>query len=45
MSAFDPSRTLPFFFKENLMSEQSRPYEPLTSENSALILIDHQVGL
>ena len=27
------------------MSEQPRPYEPLTSENAALILIDHQVGL
>ena len=27
------------------MSEQSRPYEPLTSENAALILVDHQVRL
>src|ERR1700735_1521591 len=27
------------------MFEQLRPYEPLTSENAALILIDHQVGL
>ena len=27
------------------MPEQPRPYEPLTSENSALILVDHQVGL
>ena len=27
------------------MSEPTRPYEPLTSENAALILIDHQVGL
>ena len=27
------------------MSEQPHPYEPLTSENAALILIDHQVGL
>ena len=33
------------FLKENVMSEQPRPYEPLTSENAALILIDHQVGL
>jgi nicotinamidase-related amidase len=33
------------FLKENVMSEQLRPYEPLTSENAALILIDHQVGL
>ena len=27
------------------MSEQSRLYEPLTSEPAALILVDHQVGL
>jgi len=27
------------------MFEQTRPYEPLSSENAALILIDHQVGL
>jgi nicotinamidase-related amidase len=27
------------------MSEPIRPYEPLTSENAALLLIDHQVGL
>src|ERR1700677_895587 len=27
------------------MPNQIRPYEPLTSENAALILIDHQVGL
>ena len=27
------------------MSEQVRPYETLTSENAALILVDHQVGL
>ena len=27
------------------MSNQVRPYEPLTSENSALVLVDHQVGL
>ena len=27
------------------MSEQPHPYEPLTSENAALTLIDHQVGL
>ena len=33
------------FLKENVMSEQPRLYEPLTSENAALILIDHQVGL
>jgi nicotinamidase-related amidase len=27
------------------MSNGVRPYEPLTSENAALILVDHQVGL
>ena len=27
------------------MSNQTRPYEPLTSENAAVILVDHQVGL
>ena len=27
------------------MSNPMRPYEPLTSENAALVLIDHQVGL
>jgi nicotinamidase-related amidase len=31
--------------KEDLMTNQTRPYEPLTSENGALVLIDHQVGL
>ena len=27
------------------MANQSRPYEPLTSQNAALVLVDHQVGL
>src|ERR1051325_5235347 len=27
------------------MTNQIRPYEPLTSENATLILVDHQVGL
>src|SRR5258708_15549216 len=27
------------------MTEPIHPYEPLTSENAALVLIDHQVGL
>jgi nicotinamidase-related amidase len=31
--------------EENVMSNPTRPYEPLTSENAALVLIDHQVGL
>src|SRR5215467_15324147 len=27
------------------MSTQPRSYEPLTSDNAALVLVDHQVGL
>jgi len=27
------------------MTNQIRSYEPLTSENAALVLVDHQVGL
>jgi nicotinamidase-related amidase len=27
------------------MFDRSRPYEPLTSENAALVLVDHQLGL
>lgn len=27
------------------MNDQVRPYEALTSQNAALILVDHQVGL
>jgi hypothetical protein len=27
------------------MFEPARPYEPLTSKNAAVVLIDHQVGL
>ena len=27
------------------MNNQERPYEPLTSQNAALVLVDHQVGL
>jgi nicotinamidase-related amidase len=33
------------FLQENVMPESIRPYEPLTSENAALVLVDHQVGL
>ncbi len=33
------------FLHEDIMSDPMRPYEPLTSENAALVLIDHQVGL
>jgi len=31
--------------KENLMPNSVRTYQPLTPENAALVLIDHQVGL
>jgi nicotinamidase-related amidase len=27
------------------MANQTRPYEPLTSQNAALVLVDHQIGL
>jgi nicotinamidase-related amidase len=27
------------------VTNQSKPYEPLTADNSALILVDHQIGL
>jgi nicotinamidase-related amidase len=27
------------------MSNQAQSYEPLTSDNAALVLIDHQIGL
>src|SRR5947207_12362438 len=33
------------FLQEDVMSDPTRPYEPLTSENAALVLVDHQVGL
>ena len=32
-------------FQEKIMSNPIRPYEPLTSENAALVLVDHQIGL
>src|SRR4029077_7756661 len=31
--------------KENAVSNQMRPYEALTSENAALVLVDHQIGI
>src|SRR5438094_2985438 len=31
--------------KENTMNSQAHPYQPLTSENAAVVLVDHQVGL
>jgi hypothetical protein len=44
-STADRSRNPLSFLQENDMSDPTRPYEPLTSENAVLILIDHQVGL
>jgi nicotinamidase-related amidase len=40
-----PATTHFLSLKENVMPDSTRPYEPLTSENAALVLIDHQVGL
>ena len=31
--------------RESTMNGQAQPYQPLTSENAALVLVDHQVGL
>src|SRR6266852_2877864 len=31
--------------KKNTMNSQAQPYQPLTSENAAVVLVDHQVGL
>src|SRR4029450_9043442 len=31
--------------EETTMTDQSKPYTPLTTDNSALVLVDHQVGL
>jgi nicotinamidase-related amidase len=31
--------------RENVMANEAHLYEPLTSENAALVLVDHQVGL
>src|SRR5882762_2726534 len=39
-----PVRT-PRQAKESTMKGQAQPYQPLTSENAALVLVDHQVGL
>jgi nicotinamidase-related amidase len=47
MLGFAPRRPAahPSPLQENPMSDPTRPYEPLTSENAALVLVDHQVGL
>src|SRR3989441_7629933 len=31
--------------KKNTRNSQAQPYQPLTSENAAVVLVDHQVGL
>jgi nicotinamidase-related amidase len=35
----------PTLSRENGMADETHPYEPLTSGNAALVLVDHQVGL
>jgi nicotinamidase-related amidase len=40
-----PARGRLSLLMENAMSNPNHPYEPLTSENAALVLVDHQVGL
>jgi nicotinamidase-related amidase len=48
MRVIGPASCLPqlsFFLEEDAMFNPAHPYEPLTSENSALVLVDHQVGL
>jgi len=45
VAPFAAAATRLSFPKENAMSEQTHAYEPLTSENAAVILVDHQVGL
>jgi nicotinamidase-related amidase len=37
--------TTPNTEKEKIMINRTKPYEPLTSKNAALVLVDHQVGL
>src|SRR5436309_6998920 len=38
-------RLKPGHAKESTMKGEAQPYQPLTSENAALVLVDHQVGL
>ncbi len=40
-----PAAAATTFSEENAMSNPAHTYEPLTSENAALVLVDHQVGL
>jgi len=40
-----PAAAATTFSEENAMSNTAHTYEPLTSENAALVLVDHQVGL
>ena len=42
---FAPVAAAATFLEENAMSNPTHTYEPLTSENAALVLVDHQVGL
>src|SRR5436190_12866258 len=40
-----PSGSIVALVDSNCMPQQTHPYEPLTNQNAALILVDHQVGL
>ena len=40
-----PATTQVSLLEENAMFNPAHPYEPLTSENSALVLVDHQSAL
>jgi nicotinamidase-related amidase len=40
-----PAAAAPPSVQEHDMTNEARRYEPLTSENAALVLVDHQVGL
>jgi nicotinamidase-related amidase len=40
-----PAAAATTFLKEHAMRNSTQPYESLTSDNAALVLIDHQVGL
>jgi nicotinamidase-related amidase len=46
LSSIDDGGPLPLQqSKEHFVTNQIRPYEPLTTDNAALILVDHQIGL
>jgi nicotinamidase-related amidase len=44
-AADSPAFAQPAKIKETTMTDQAKPYVPLTSDNAALVLVDHQLGL